>query len=69
LKPDSPCFTCKLPDCDDTSVKCALRNALQKLKRARATKTTLSDRLLKLGRMAEQEFHRHGVRAGKDEHA
>lgn len=55
---DHPCFSCSLPDCDDTSRRCGLRVANRRYEQARK-KGQITPELKELHRIVYREFWYH----------
>lgn len=52
-----PCFSCKLPDCDDTAKGCALKRALRDYSWRRIHKLEITDDLRRRRNIAHQELY------------
>jgi hypothetical protein len=52
-----PCLTCHLPECDDTSSKCPLRQALYEYQKYLRKKLTVPDDVRERYSLAYREIH------------
>lgn len=52
-----PCFSCLLPDCDDSSLRCPLRQALNRYEKTRVRPGMLTDEIRSAKRLAYQEIY------------
>ncbi|WP_346915100.1 hypothetical protein [uncultured Roseibium sp.] len=54
-----PCFSCKLPDCDDGSPRCALRRASNEYSRLNKAGEPVSNELRTKANIAWNELYSH----------
>ncbi len=57
---DHPCFSCRLPDCDESSKRCALRMAINRYKNLRAKGQEVPQDMSVLYRLARRELTKSG---------
>lgn len=66
---DHPCFSCRLPDCDESSKRCTLRMAINRYESLRTKGQEIPEDVRVLYRLARRELTNSGNAPRNDRRA